>query len=265
MEQSLPLVDDEVKVKYQEYLENPDDFTITSRLKEDLSKMTIPKDLQNLLNYLPSRSVWAIGGDGWAYDIGFGGIDHILSSNEKIKILVLDTEVYSNTGGQMSKSSTIGQVAEFADFGKKTAKKDLFKIAMCYPNCYVGAISLGANFIQAIKVLTEAENHDGPSIVIAYAPCVEHGIKNGLSCTTSEQKLAVECGYQLLMHYNPQEEKLYFDSAKPDFSKYSEFLDNETRFHALKIKDASLAKTLLDLNKEAAMQRYEYYQKLINN
>ena len=126
----------------------------------------------------------------------------------------------------MSKSSHVGQVAEFANIGKKVAKKDLFKIAMCYSNVYVGSISLGANMMQTIKVLKEAEEHNGPSIIIAYCPCVEHGIKGGLSCTNKEQKLAVECGYFTLMHYNPREEKLYIDSKEPDFTKYDEFLNN---------------------------------------
>ena len=225
----------------------------------------IPKDLSDLLDYIPARSVWAIGGDGWAYDIGFGGIDHVLSSNENIKILVLDTEVYSNTGGQMSKSSKIGQVAEFADYGKRNAKKDLFKIAMSYSNCYVASICLGANFQQTIKAFKEADAHNGPAIVIAYAPCVEHGIKGGLSCTTEEQKLAVEVGYQLLMRYNPLEEKLYLDSKEPNFDNYEKFLDNETRYHALKIKDQNLANILLNENKQNAIKRYKEYKEKSTN
>lgn len=209
--------------------------------------------------------MWAIGGDGWAYDIGFGGIDQVLSSNENIKILVLDTEVYSNTGGQMSKSSHTGQVCEFANLGKKNAKKDLFKIAMCYENVYVASISLGANMMQSLKVLKEAGEHQGPAIIIAYAPCVEHGIKGGLSCTNSEQKLAVDCGYFLLMRYLPKEEKLYLDSKEPNFDLYESFLDNETRYHALKIKDKNLASNLLNQNKEQAIKRFNYYNKIKNN
>ncbi len=261
MKCSLPAIDDNLKEKFNSWLNNKEDFNITYKLKSEFESLEIPNDLKKLLDYIPSRSVWAIGGDGWAYDIGFAGIDHVLSSNEKIKILVLDTEVYSNTGGQMSKSSKIGQVCEFADFGKKTNKKDLFKIAMCYPNCYVASVCLGADFNHTIKTLKEAEEHDGPAIVIAYSPCVEHGIKGGLSCTTKEQELAVEVGYQLLMRYHPQEEKLYLDSKEPDFSKYEEFLNNETRYHALKIKDENLAFELLKINKENAIKRYQYYQR----
>ena len=160
-----------------------------------MDDLTLPKELYDLKEYIPKKSVWAIGGDGWAYDIGYNGIDHILHSNENINILVLDTEVYSNTGGQASKSTKVGAVAEFADFGKKTSKKDLFKIAMCAPNVYVGSICLGANNVQAIKTVTEAENHNGPSIVICYCPCIEHGIKGGMCNSINEEKLAVECGY----------------------------------------------------------------------
>ena len=216
-----------------------------------------------MLSYVPSRVVWAFGGDGWAYDIGFGGLDHMLSQNENVKCLVLDTEVYSNTGGQASKSSKLGAVAEFADAGKKTYKKDLFRIAMSYPNCYVASICLGSNIMQTVKVFKEAMEHNGPSIIIAYSPCVEHGIKNGMSCSILEEKLAVDVGYQLLMRYIPEEEKLYLDSREPDFSKYEEFLENEVRFNALKIKNKDLADELLNMQKENAIKRYNYYKKLV--
>ena len=146
----------------------------------------------------------------------------MLSSDENINILVLDTEVYSNTGGQASKSSHMGQVAEFADAGKRTYKKDLFRIAMGYPNCYVASISLGANMFQAIKAFKEAEEHKGPSIIIAYSPCIEQGIKKGMNCASNEQKLAVECGYTLLMRYDG--EKLFMDSNEPNYDKYEELL-----------------------------------------
>lgn len=266
MNASLNSVSIDVQNKFKEWLEFKEDFDKTNRLKKELESLEIPKDLRDLLDYVPARSIWAIGGDGWAYDIGFSGIDHVLSSNEPIKILVLDTEVYSNTGGQMSKSSKIGQVCEFANFGKTNAKKDLFKIAMCYPNTYVASISLGADFNHTIKVLKEANDHDGPAIVIAYSPCVEHGIKGGLSNTILEGTLAVKVGYQLLMRYNPKENKLYLDSPKPDFDRYFEFLDNETRYNSLKIKDEKLAQELLKLNQEEAIKRYNYYyEKSINN
>jgi pyruvate-ferredoxin/flavodoxin oxidoreductase len=208
------------------------------------------------------RSQWIFGGDGWAYDIGYGGLDHVLASGEDVNVFVFDTEVYSNTGGQASKSSNIGQVAEFANFGKKTYKKDLFRIAMSYPNCYVANISLGANYIQAIKAFKEADEHDGPAIVIAYSPCIEHGIKDGMSNSISEEKLVVDAGYISLMRYNPLEDKLYLDSREPDFDKFEELLKNEVRYSSLFKKNKDLAKELLELNKEEAKKRYEYYREL---
>ena len=250
---------------YQKALDNFDDYNTTMSLKNELALCNIPMDLRELLDYLPKRTVWAIGGDGWAYDIGFGGIDHALASNENIKILVLDTEVYSNTGGQMSKASQIGQVAEFADWGKKTVKKDLFKIALTYPNCYVASVCMGANPMQTIKAMKEANLHKGPSIIICYAPCIEHGIKGGLSCTSKEQKLAVEVGYTLLMRFDPVNNKLFLDSKEPDFSRYEQFLENEVRYKALKIKDEKLADLLFKQNQENAKQRYNYYKKLADN
>lgn len=252
----------EVKELFNEWLNNKEDFDITNDIKNKLNNLDIPKELRDLILYIPARSVWTLGGDGWAYDIGFGGIDHVLSSGENVNILVLDTEVYSNTGGQASKSSRIGQVAQFADMGKKTAKKDLFKIAMGYPNCYVANVSLGSNFMQTIKAFKEAEEHNGPSIIIAYCPCIEQGIKGGMINATNEQKLVVDCGYTSLMRYNPVEDKLYLDSREPDFSKYELLLNNEVRYNSLVKKNPEMAKKILELNKKEAMKRYEYYRKL---
>ena len=249
-----------IKSIFDRLKENFDNYDETIKIKDELSLIELPQEIEQLIDYVPSRSVWTLGGDGWAYDIGFGGIDHVLSSNLKARMLVLDTEVYSNTGGQMSKSSQIGQVAEFANFGKKNYKKDLFRIAMSYPNCYVASISLGANPIQAIKAFKEAENHNGPSIIIAYAPCIEHGIKSG--CANKEEKLVVEAGYTLLMRYNPEEEKLYLDSKEPKYDKLDELWNNETRFNALKIKNEKLAQELLDYQKESLKERYEYYKEI---
>ena len=258
--ETINSVDESVKTLYNKWLENENDFDITMEIKNELIDKTIPKELKDLIDYVPARSVWALGGDGWAYDIGYGGLDHILHSNENIKVLVLDTEVYSNTGGQASKSTKLGAVAEFANFGKKTAKKDLFRIATCIPNCYVASIALGGNMQQAINAFKEAEEHNGPAIIIAYAPCIEHGIKTGMGCSISEEKLAVECGYTLLMRYD---NKLTIDSKEPDFDKYEAFLDNEVRFNALKIKDKKLADEILNEQKENAIKRYEYYKNLL--
>lgn len=236
--------------------ENENNLEAIESKKKELLEY-IPKDL---IDYVTPKSVWTIGGDGWAYDIGFGGLDHVLSSNKNVKILVLDTEVYSNTGGQSSKSSHFGQVAEFANNGKRTSKKDLFKIAMNYPNVYVASISLGANMMHAIKVFKEAEEYDGPAIIIAYAPCIEHGIKGGMSNSISEEKLAVEVGYVLLMRYFKN--TLYLDSPEPNFDKYNELLDNEVRYNSLKIKDKKIAEELLEINKTNAINRYNYYKNL---
>ena len=256
---SYDSVDDNVKQLYDEYLNNKDDFNKVTDIKDKLVKEQIPSDLTKLIDYMTPKTIWVVGGDGWAYDIGFGGIDHILSSNENIKILVLDTEVYSNTGGQMSKSSRMGQVAEFANYGKKTYKKDLFRIAMSYPNTYVASISLGANYFQTLKAFKEAELHNGPSIIIAYAPCVEQGIKGSMSNALDEQKLSVTCGYNLLMRYNPEEEKLYLDSKEPDYEQYKNFLENERRYKSLMEKDSDLADKLLNDQIMFAKKRYMYY------
>ena len=259
IKETINSVDEDIKELFTRWLENENDFEITKDVKEKLQDKLIPKELNDLIDYIPARTIWAIGGDGWAYDIGYGGLDHVLHSNENIKILVLDTEVYSNTGGQSSKSTKLGAVAEFANFGKRTVKKDLFKIASCIPNCYVASISLGANMMQAIKAFNEAEAHEGPAIIIAYSPCIEHGIKTGMTTSSEEQKLAVECGYTILMRYDG---KYHIDSKEPDFSKYETFLDNEVRFNALKIKDKELASKLFESQKENAKNRYEYYKKI---
>lgn len=259
---SMNSVNKNVRELYDAYLENIDDYKITKEVKEKLKDEEIPSDLKDYLPYMPHRSIWAIGGDGWAYDIGFSGIDHVLSSGEDINILVLDTEVYSNTGGQASKSSRLGQVAEFANLGKETRKKDLFKIALCYPNCYVAEVSLGADYNQTIKAFKEAHDHKGPSIIICYSPCVEHGIKNGMINSISEEKKAVKCGYTILMRYLPSEEKLYIDSKEPDFTEYIEFLSNERRFKTLMEKDKDRAEALLNEQVNDAKRRYSYYKKL---
>ncbi|MEG0977068.1 MAG: pyruvate:ferredoxin (flavodoxin) oxidoreductase [Bacilli bacterium] len=260
MKKSIDSVDTLEKELFNKWIDNKEDFLVTTEIKNKLKDKMIPNELKELLDYVPARTVWAIGGDGWAYDIGYGGLDHVLHSNENIKVLVLDTEVYSNTGGQASKSTKLGAVAEFANFGKKTIKKDLFRIATSIPNCYVASISLGANMMQAIKAFEEASKHDGPAIIIAYSPCIEHGIKTGMCSTSAEEKLAVEVGYTLLMRYD---QTLKIDYLKPNFDDYDKFLDNEVRFNALKIKDAELAKKILNEQKENAIKRFNYYKSLI--
>ncbi len=250
------ILERDYKDLYNKWISNPNDFKITSVIKNDLETKNFNP---NLIDYVEARSVWAIGGDGWAYDIGFGGIDHILSSNENINILVLDTEVYSNTGGQSSKSTKEGAIAKFAMEGKSTQKKDLFKLAITYDNVYVASVCLKANPMQTIKAFMEAEQHDGPSIIIAYAPCIEHGIAGGLTNSIETEKLSVECGYNILMRYNNN--KLYIDSSEPNFNKYEEFLSKEIRYNSIKSKEKR--NTLLENQKQNAIDRYNYFKKLI--
>ncbi len=243
---------------YKAYTENINEQTANDLL-EVIDSTKIP-ELLKLKKFILPRSVWLVGGDGWAYDIGYNGIDHVLANRENVNILVLDTEVYSNTGGQSSKSTRVGAVAKFASSGKQTAKKDLAKIALTYPHVYVGTISLGANPNQAIKVLKEAEAYDGPSIVIAYAPCIAQGILKGMKNSIAEEKAATEAGYFPLFHYNPDSKEFKLDS-KADFSKYDEFIIGEDRYRSL-TKLANNHKELLSKNKENAKMRYDYYKSL---
>ena len=255
-------VDTEVKATYKEWIENMEDDDLTLAIKDKLSACDIPNDLRNLLDYIPSRKVWILGGDGWAYDIGYGGLDHVLHSNENINIMVLDTEVYSNTGGQKSKSTRMGGVAEFASTGKLENKKDLFKIAMAIPNVYVASISMGANMMQTLKVFKEAYEHNGPSLIIAYSPCIEQGIYGGLNSSIDEQKLLVEVGYNLLMRYNPETDKLIVDSKEPDFTNYDTVFRRELRYKNLEVKNESEFSKLYEENMNYAKNRYNYYKDL---
>ena len=211
-----------------------------------------------------SKDVWIVGGDGWSYDIGFGGIDHIMASGEDVNILVLDTEVYSNTGGQASKSTEKGAVAKFANDGKKTSKKDLARMMMGYPNVYVAQISLGANMNQAIKALRDAGSHKGPSLVIAYSPCINHGIKKGMGNSIEEERLAVKSGYFPIFRYDGKKEEFTLDFKSPDFDLYDNFLDGENRYTMIKTVSPKLAKELLTENKKEAIKRFEYYKNLSN-
>ena len=245
---------------YKNYCENITPST-AKELLEIIDETKI-KELLPLKNFIMPKSVWMIGGDGWAYDIGYNGIDHVLANKENVNILVLDTEVYSNTGGQASKSTRQGAVAKFAAAGKETAKKDLAKIALTYPHVYVATISLGANPQQAVKVLQEAEKYNGPSIIIAYAPCIAQGIIKGMKNSINEEKEATQSGYFPIFHYNPETKEFKMDS-KGDFSKYEEFILGEDRYRSLE-KLSKNAKHLLSKNKENAKARYEYYESLVN-
>lgn len=255
-------VEPEVKATFKEWIDNMDDDDLTLAIKEKLSNSDIPNELKKLIDYIPSRSVWILGGDGWAYDIGYGGLDHVLHSNENINIMVLDTEVYSNTGGQKSKSTRIGSVAEFSASGKHENKKDLFKIAMSIPNVYVASISMGANPMQAIKAIKEAKEHDGPSLIIAYSTCIEQGIYGGLTNSIDEQKLLVDIGYNLLMRYDPTEDKLVVDSKEPDFTSYDAVFRRELRYKNLEVKNEDEYEKLYEENINASKSRYNYFKDL---
>ena len=250
--------DDEIDI-YNAYL---DDITEeSSKNLYDIIDHSPINELIELKDFILKKSIWCIGGDGWAYDIGFSGIDHVISNYENINILVLDTEVYSNTGGQSSKSSKIGSVAKFTSKGKNVAKKDLAKIALTYPHVYVGSIALGGNMQQAINVLKEAEEYNGPSIVFAYAPCISQGILTGMESTIDEEKKAVQSGYYPLFHYDPVKAIFKLD-AKADFDKYYEFIAGEDRYRILKKINPEKYRELLEQNKINAMERYNYYYDL---
>ena len=222
------------------------------------------KDILSKKEYLSKKSVWIFGGDGWAYDIGFGGVDHVLASNKDVNVFVFDTEVYSNTGGQASKASNIGQVAQFAASGKETKKKSLAEIAMSYGYVYVAQVAMGANQAQTLKAITEAEAYHGPSLVIGYAPCEMHSIKGGMTNCQAEMKKAVECGYWNLFRFDPSKEtgKFTLDSKAPK-GGYQEFLMNEARYSRLTREFPERAAELFPKNEAAAKERYEHLLKLV--
>ena len=223
------------------------------------------KDIVKNKDFLAKKSQWIFGGDGWAYDIGFGGVDHVLASGEDINIMVFDTEVYSNTGGQSSKATKTGATAQFAAGGKETKKKDLASMAMSYGYVYVAQIAMGGDFNQTVKAISEAEAYPGPSLIIAYAPCINHGIKKGMSKAQTEEQLAVECGYWNNFRFNPAAEKgskFTLDSKQPKEEDYQAFLDGEVRYNALKRANPEKAARLFAKNEAEAMERYDYLSKL---
>ena len=223
------------------------------------------KDIVKNKDFLAKKSQWIFGGDGWAYDIGFGGVDHVLASGEDNNIMVFDTEVYSNTGGQSSKATKTGATAQFAAGGKETKKKDLASMAMSYGYVYVAQIAMGGDFNQTVKAIAEAEAYPGPSLIIAYAPCINHGIKKGMSKAQTEEQLAVECGYWNNFRFNPAAEKgskFTLDSKQPKEEDYQAFLDGEVRYNALKRANPEKAARLFAKNEAEAMERYDYLSKL---
>ena len=260
IENNKDLIKNSQKSIYNAYLEDINDNS--SRALYDIVDERI-EELYKLKDFILTRSFWIVGGDGWAYDIGYNGIDHVLANHQNVNILVLDTEVYSNTGGQASKSTKVGAIAKFAASGKKTPHKDLARIALSYDHVYVGTICLGANPQHAIKVLNEAEAYDGPSIIIAYAPCIAQGIIKGMKSANMEERLATQVGYFPLFHYNPVTKQFSLDS-KADFSKYKEFLLGENRYYQL-TKIQKDADELLEENLENAKKRYAYYESLVTD
>ncbi len=252
-------IESENKEYYQKWLQNPEDYERTKEVYDHLNYDLAPKELSELKEYIVARSVWTIGGDGWAYDIGYSGIDHVLASNDDVNILVLDSQVYSNTGGQSSKASPKGAIAAFATSGKKTNKKDLAKMALAYPNVYVAQVSIGYNMQQVVRAFHEAERHKGPSIIIAYTPCISHGIEGGMVNAVQMEKLAVACGYFPIFRYNPDQQEFSLDAKRVDFDQYEDFLEKQTRYKMLKVINKEHAEELLEDQKKDAMARYNDY------
>ena len=230
-------------------------------------KHKVAKEIMDLKQYFVKKSVWVFGGDGWAYDIGFGGLDHVLASGEDINILVMDTEVYSNTGGQASKATPTGAVAKFAASGKKIRKKDLGVMAMSYGYVYVAQVSMGASQSQYLKVLREAEAYKGPSLIIAYSPCISHGLRSGMGKTQAQGKFAVDSGYWHLYRYNPLLEEegknpFVLDSKEPQWDQFQSFLQSEVRYTSLEKAFPEEAAYLFKAAQENAKWRYNSYVRM---
>ena len=269
-----PDCDPDARSLFQTWIENRENALVSRQIGNKIvAKIKsccdgpLGKKILELKNYLAKKSQWIIGGDGWAYDIGFGGLDHVLASGENVNVLVLDTEVYSNTGGQSSKATPAGAVAKFATSGKKIRKKDLGMIAKSYGYVYVAQVALGASQDQFFRAVKEAEAYNGPSIIICYAPCINHGLKVGMAHSILEEKKAVECGYWQLWRFNPAMEALgqngfILDSKEPDWNKFQDFLRGEVRFDALTKTFPEEAKVLFEVTQENAQWRYNQYRKL---
>jgi len=264
---------DAMKALYAKWLDNRNDAAITREVADQLVPLMeecgcdISKQLLQYKHFIPARSQWIFGGDGWAYDIGYGGLDHVLASGENVNVLVLDTEVYSNTGGQSSKSTPVGAIAKFAASGKKIRKKDLGMMAMSYGYVYVAQVAMGSSPVQYMNAIKEAEAYDGPSLIIAYSPCINHGLKAGMGLSQKEEKLAVECGYWHLYRYNPALEAagknpFSLDSREPDWTKFQDFLKGEVRFASLYKLFPENAQELLEKTEQFAKVRYNTYKRL---
>jgi pyruvate-ferredoxin/flavodoxin oxidoreductase len=268
-------LDEEVRTLFREWLDNMENGTMSKTISFKVTEMLnnpkysthrISKEIMERKDYLVKKSFWMLGGDGWAYDIGYGGLDHVLATGENVNLFVMDTEIYSNTGGQSSKASPTGAVAKFASAGKNTRKKDLGMMAMSYGYVYVAQISMGANMNHAIKTIVEAEKYNGPSLIIAYAPCISHGIKVGMGSSIKEEKKAVDSGYWHLYRYNPMlkdegKNPFTLDSKEPN-APYREFIEGEIRYSSLKTVFPERADKLFTLAEKNAKERYDSYRRL---
>jgi pyruvate-ferredoxin/flavodoxin oxidoreductase len=274
MEANLDKAPAEAAELYKEWIINRNDGPKTTEIAAKLVPILkegkdcpVCQEILSLEQYLIKKSQWIFGGDGWGYDIGYGGLDHVLASKEDVNVVIVDTEVYSNTGGQASKSTPTGAIAKFAAAGKPVKKKDMAAIAMSYGHIYVAQVSMGANQQQYLKALKEAEAHKGPSLIIAYAPCINHGIKKGMNKSQTEMKLATECGYWPIFRYNPALENegknpMQIDSREPVWDKYNEYLMGETRYAALAKSSPEESKILFERNKDEAQRRWRQYQRI---
>jgi pyruvate-ferredoxin/flavodoxin oxidoreductase len=263
----------ETKAAFEEWLNNKDlaeaSKTASAKVVEACEKEKAPvaAEILSLKQYLVKKSHWIFGGDGWAYDIGYGGLDHVLASGEDVNVLVLDTEVYSNTGGQASKSTPAGAVAKFAASGKKIRKKDLGQMAMSYGYVYVAQVAMGSSNSQFLKAIKEAEAYPGPSLIIAYSPCINHGLREGMGKTQAQEEFAVKSGYWQLYRYNPLLENegknpFTLDSKEPDWTKFQEFLKSEVRYTSLAKSFPAEAEVLFKAAEENAKWRYNTYKRL---
>ena len=261
LEESICTVDELAAVP--QFAEHAAELKAKGALLCDCAACTLAADILSKKEYLAKKSMWIFGGDGWAYDIGYGGLDHVIASKQDVNIFVFDTEVYSNTGGQASKASNIGQVAQFAAAGKEIKKKSLSEIAMQYGYVYVAQVAMGANPAQTIKAITEAEAYHGPSLIIGYSPCEMHSIKGGMMNCQKEMKKAVDCGYWNLFRYNPEGEKKFTLDSKAPAGGYQEFLMNEARYSRLTREFPERADVLFQRNEDEAKARYEHLLKLV--
>ncbi len=271
-EKLMAVAPDNIKAAIEQWLNSYNDINVSQKHSDELVEAlqntelegeadTLKKDILLHRDQLGKKTIWMYGGDGWAYDIGYGGLDHVIATGEDVNVFIIDTEVYSNTGGQSSKATPLGAVAQFQAAGKKSAKKDLGKLMMSYGFCYVASVAMGADQNQLIKAIKEAEAYPGPSVIIAYTPCINHGIKLGMNNVQDEMKRAVDSGYWTLYRYNPENKKLTLDSKEPTLD-FQTFLRGEVRYSALDITFPENAKTMFAEAEQQAKERYLEFKKM---